>query len=126
MTHSVIGGCLCGAVRFEAELASRKLSVCWCTQCMRQNSGPLVSTRRVRGHRFTAGTPATFRASDTATRGFCAACGSTLYWQADGAQPGFALGALDHRDGFQVADIVCPDTRPDCFTASVLPEGVAP
>lgn len=118
MSHRVAGGCLCGRVRFTATLPSHDLSVCWCTQCLRQNSGPLVSTEDAETWEVT-GEVAGFRASDTATRGFCADCGSTIFWQGDGEAPGFALGALDLRDGYRVTRVLHEDTRPDAFAAGL-------
>lgn len=116
MSHEVTGGCLCGAVRFTATLPSRALTVCWCTQCLRQNSGPLVTAADAEAWQIT-GEVAAFRASDHASRGFCAACGSTIFWQEDGDGPAFALGALDARDGYRVARTVHEDTRPDGLSA---------
>ncbi|MDO5606652.1 MAG: GFA family protein [Paracoccus sp. (in: a-proteobacteria)] len=110
----VAGGCLCGSVRFEAELAGRALIICYCTQCLRQNSGPLISTAALRVS-WTQGTPATYRASDIATRGFCRDCGSTLYWQRDGQPPELAHGAFDDRDGFALSSFVHEETRPDAY-----------
>ncbi|MDO5529591.1 MAG: GFA family protein [Paracoccus sp. (in: a-proteobacteria)] len=116
MSAPVTGGCLCGAVRFEAELENRELGVCFCTQCLRQNSGPLVCAAgpalRVA---WTKGNPSVWRSSDTATRGFCRDCGSTLYWQRDGKAPELSHGSFDERGGFTVTRIVHENTRPDAY-----------
>lgn len=119
MSHAVTGGCLCGAVRYDAALPDRDLCVCWCRQCQRQCGGPLVSLSPATEWHITGA--ATFRASDYASRGFCAACGSTLYWQGDGAGPSFTLGSLDHPDGYRIARVVHPEGRPDAYDLRTLP-----
>lgn len=114
MRHRVTGGCLCGGVRFAATLPSHDLTVCWCTQCLRQNSGPLVCVADAEAWEIT-GEVAHYRASGHATRGFCATCGSMIFWQGDGDGPAFTLGALDARDGYRIARMVHEDTRPDVY-----------
>ncbi|AXC49250.1 GFA family protein [Paracoccus suum] len=120
MSHLVQGGCLCGAVRFSGRLPTRDLAVCWCSQCMRQNSGPLISTNQAQDVTMT-GDVATYRASDHASRGFCAACGSTLFWQEDGEAPSFAHGALDDRSGFRIVRFLHVDGRPDAYDIEANP-----
>lgn len=114
MSHQVTGGCLCGQVRFTATLPSHELSLCWCTQCLRQNSGPLVCVAKAEEWEVT-GEVGAFRASDRATRGFCPVCGSMIFWQGDGDGPSFTLGALDARDGYRIGRVVHDDTRPDFY-----------
>ena len=111
MSHDVTGACLCGAVRFHATLPDHDLGVCWCSQCRRQCSGPLVATSAAERWSID-GFPGTWRASDFATRGFCGKCGSMLYWQRDGEGPQFTLGVLDARDGYRIASVVHAGDRP--------------
>lgn len=113
--HQVTGGCLCGAVRFSATLPDRNLSFCWCSQCRRQVSGPLICVSEAVQWTITSGRAETYRASTSASRGFCARCGSTLYWQADKRGPGFTLGSLDKRDGYRLTHVVHPEDRPDFY-----------
>lgn len=81
------GGCLCGAIRYRVEGAPNDTSICWCSQCQRQTGAAMPGFVSYPVDRFTllAGTPATYRASDTAARQFCAHCGSSLFWQRDGS-----------------------------------------
>lgn len=114
MSVRVTGGCLCGAVRFASEVEAREVRVCACSQCLRQNGGPwydVPSTLDVSWQ----GRPAVFRSSDHATRGFCAACGSTLFWQQDGLTPALSHGAMDDRDGWRLVTREHADTLPDAF-----------
>ncbi|MRX50957.1 GFA family protein [Paracoccus sp. S-4012] len=124
MSHRVTGGCLCGAVRFRAVLADRSLRVCACTQCLRQNSGPWFDLPSVQGIEW-QGAVATYRSSPGHLRGFCATCGSTLYWHREGQSPALSHGALDDRDGFALTDFEHQDTRPDAYRVVAATEGVA-
>ena len=92
------GSCLCGAVAFEVEGPLRPVIACHCTQC-----------RKISGHYWAASSAPDaaitmtqdaglrwFRASDTAQRGFCGDCGSTLFWKPDDApRTAIAAAALD-------------------------------
>lgn len=115
MTVPVTGGCLCGAVRFEARVHKREVRACTCNQCQRQNAGAwydVPSSSDV----VWQGLPRVYRSSDHATRGFCARCGSTVYWQEDGLQPALSHGAMDERDGWRLLErIEHEDTRPDAY-----------
>ncbi|MEQ9674471.1 MAG: GFA family protein [Roseovarius indicus] len=92
------GGCLCGAVRFRVEAELRDPIACHCKQC-RQQSGHFFSAvpapktalnfERDDGLRW-------YRHTDTAMRGFCGECGSSLFWRGDeGPVVMVAMGALD-------------------------------
>lgn len=100
------GGCLCGAVRYEVRSALRPVVACHCTQC-----------RRVTGH-FLAATAARradfkltrdaglkwYESSSEARRGFCAHCGSTLFWEGHGRDYiSIAAGTLDDSSGLKTA-----------------------
>jgi hypothetical protein len=99
MTHLIHeGGCLCGAVRYQLTGAPRSSNVCYCTQCQRQSGGamPAFVAYPLDSFRLVAGEPARYRASDFATREFCARCGSSLFWRRDGADElDVFLGTLD-------------------------------
>ena len=92
------GACLCGAIRFR--IAGRPIggNICYCTQCRRQTGSPMAAfaTFRLDQLELLAGQPASYRASEIATRQFCARCGSALFWRADGREElDVFLGALD-------------------------------
>ena len=97
------GRCLCGAVRYEVEGPLRDVSVCHCVECRRWHGGPGGYTAaprdavRVSGEVRWIDSPA----SDAhARRGFCADCGSSLFWDAPGrATISIAAGTLDPPTG---------------------------
>lgn len=102
---SATGRCLCGAVRYEVTGPLRPVVACHCEQC-RRTSGHFVAataTKRAhlrlledRGLRW-------FRSSAAARRGFCAECGSNLFWAAEG-QPTVSImaGSLDRPTGLRL------------------------
>jgi hypothetical protein len=74
------GGCLCGAVRYEAGGRFWHETNCHCSICRRSSGAPFVAWFTVAAARlrFTAGEPACFQSSEHGRRGFCARCGTQL------------------------------------------------
>jgi hypothetical protein len=77
------GGCLCGAVRFEARGRLRGVVYCHCTQCRRQSGHHFASTNVADDRLEITGAEHVtwFAASMDAARGFCSRCGSVLFWK---------------------------------------------
>ena len=80
MTADIIrGGCLCGAVRYEAAGQPYHITHCHCMDCRRSSGAAFVTWASFRqaGFRFTKGEP---RVQEWAGRfrSFCAACGTPL------------------------------------------------
>lgn len=77
------GGCLCGAVRYEAGGTPFNLTFCHCATCRRASGAPLVAWFSVRKNEFrlTRGTPGRFSSSGKGLRSFCSACGSALTFE---------------------------------------------
>lgn len=80
---TVTGGCLCGALRYEAKADLEDAFYCHCRMCQRASGAPAeVSVPLEPGSlRFTQGTPKYFQSSPFGKRGFCPDCGSRLTWQ---------------------------------------------
>ena len=99
------GSCLCRAVTFELHGRLRPVFVCHCTQC-RKTSGHFWAATAVdrKGLRMTSGDGLRwYRSSERAQRGFCATCGSSLFWQEDGAESiSVAAGAVDGATGLHI------------------------
>ncbi len=75
----IMGGCLCGAVRFEATLPPRRVTHCHCEMC-RRSVGAVVATFAAFESKAVRwlGEPARYDSSDRAWRGFCPTCGSSV------------------------------------------------
>ena len=96
MSGALTGGCQCGAVRFSVSGPLGRASLCHCRMCQKAFAGPygaLVSAPE--GLAWTRGAPAYFRSSNRARRGFCAACGTPLTFEPDGAPVDLAIAAFD-------------------------------
>ena len=81
-TELAVGGCLCGAVRYEVRGRLRDIVACHCTQC-RKSTGHYYAATAARRENFTLTEQRGlrwYRSSAAARRGFCGECGSVLFW----------------------------------------------
>lgn len=87
MTGKRTGGCLCGAVRYEAGGEPLFSLMCHCRDCQRQSGSGYVAAVRMPSAEFrlTKGAPRTYRSKSDAgneiVRVFCGECGAPLYIQ---------------------------------------------
>ncbi|MGI9465410.1 MAG: GFA family protein [Aestuariivirgaceae bacterium] len=107
------GSCLCGKVAYEVTGNLRDVVGCHCQQCrkvtghiMAATAAKLVDFNIIRDDGL-----ARYRSSDTAERGFCRTCGSSLFWWADGKDyVAITAGTLDGLTGLKIAGhIFCAD-----------------
>ena len=79
-THT--GGCYCGNVRYSVTGVLRDIVVCHCSQCRKQSGHQYATTITSQDRVAIAGEDdiTWFSASKEARRGFCACCGSHLFW----------------------------------------------
>ncbi len=77
------GGCLCGAIRYATDGAVFHESVCHCSMCRRASGAPVVAWFSVPRAtlRVISGSPAWYRSSAKAERGFCPTCGTPLFYR---------------------------------------------
>ncbi len=80
---TLTGGCQCGAVRYRVDGPPHGADICHCRMCQRAVSQPFMAVFQVKrgALTWTAGAPKTYRSSNVAERGFCADCGSPLYFR---------------------------------------------
>ena len=99
------GGCLCGAVRYAVHGALRPVVACHCTQCRRTTGHFLAATAaRHRNFKLLADSGLKwYQSSREARRGFCAVCGSSLFWEGAGRDYiSIAAGTLDDSTGLAI------------------------
>lgn len=80
MSGNIIhGGCLCGAVRYEATGQPYNVTHCHCLDCRRSSGAAFVTWASFRRNefRFTRGEPRVLAWADR-LRAFCSACGTPL------------------------------------------------
>lgn len=91
------GRCLCGAVTVTAEGIRPHVHACHCGMCRKWAGGPGMAAECEGGVRFTGGESVTnYGSSDWAERGFCATCGTHLYYRLKGTEHYFLpVGLFD-------------------------------
>ena len=99
-TDKTTGGCMCGAVRYEASEAPIDAGYCHCRMCQRA-LGNVISAWvyfRPSAFGFTRGEPKYHKSSDLGDRGFCGNCGTPLPGRSVDVQSpvGVQVGTLDH------------------------------
>jgi hypothetical protein len=79
------GGCLCGRVRYQASGEGTNPCFCHCTSCRRAIGAPMVPwvTFAARSFTMVQGQLAQYHSSPGVTRGFCAACGTSMTYRRD-------------------------------------------
>ena len=100
MTHK--GSCLCGAVSFEVAGPLAPPDACHCSQCRKQSGHYWASTNVARDALTVRGAEkvAWFQSSARVRRGFCATCGSVLFWDPPHKDwTSIAMGAFDAPTG---------------------------
>ncbi|KAM0749726.1 hypothetical protein T439DRAFT_326603 [Meredithblackwellia eburnea MCA 4105] len=85
----IVGGCLCGKVRYELCLPegySPKAHTCQCTQC-RKGTGSLfanwLDVPRTSFKYTVSSTLKSYKSSPLCTREFCTECGGSLTWSSE-------------------------------------------
>ena len=73
------GKCLCGNI--EVEMADHnEVGLCHCSMCRRWAGGPMFAVHGGSDVSFTGETPARYKSSEWAERGFCQNCGTHLFY----------------------------------------------
>lgn len=101
------GGCLCGAVRYRVDGTLRPVIYCHCDMCRRTTShfGAFTACARRELNIQTTGALKWYQSSMRARRGFCAICGSILFWDAKGTPTiSIAAGSVDKPTGLRAVE----------------------
>ncbi len=103
------GSCLCGAVTFEVDGELKPPDACHCDQCRKWTGHALFSTEVKRAALTVHGEEnlAWHSSSEKVRRGFCARCGSSLFFDPTDRQKhdwiGIAMGAFEKPTGTRMA-----------------------
>ena len=109
------GGCLCGAVRYEATELPSVVNYCHCRMCQRWSGSAFVVAAKFprEAVTFTQGQPEYYRSSEIGERGYCTSCGSPLIFRYVGLDPIYvAVGTLDRPED-------APPTLHTCIESKV-------
>jgi hypothetical protein len=97
---------MCGRVRYEVRGPLRDVICCHCEQC-RRSSGHFVAataTRKANLRLLNDDTLKWYSVKPGMRRGFCGACGSSLFFEAmSGERISIAAGTLDQPQGLKIA-----------------------
>lgn len=136
------GHCLCGAVSYKIRGPLRPILICHCSDCRRWHGCACAATAVEGGDIEISGSDAlrwyTKPSSEPLpSRGFCAQCGSSLFWCApERSTVSIAAGTLDVPTGLRVvAHIFTSDASDyegiggdglDCYERDAPPRVAAP
>jgi len=99
------GSCLCGAVRFAVDQPLPPADACHCSQCRKQSGHYWASTDVPKEAVSIEGQEniTWHQASEKVRRGFCATCGSFLFWEpVNSNKIAIAAGAFDEPTGLSL------------------------
>ncbi|HEY1614456.1 MAG TPA: GFA family protein [Rhizomicrobium sp.] len=124
----VTGGCLCGALRYEARGEPQYAGLCYCGDCCRASGSAFIAFMGFPGSavRFSGATRQTrsqsARGSD-AVRNFCAICSSLVFGGVVGQDQSHTIyaGSLDDPTQFQPRMAIFAANRP---AWCAIPEGL--
>jgi hypothetical protein len=107
MSERATGRCLCGAVRYEIRGPLRDVLVCHCSECRRWSGHLFAATSAQKSDLVLVESDAlrwidSPESESDARRGFCSACGSSLFWDAPARDTiSIAVGSLDEPTGLE-------------------------
>src|SRR5262249_55531067 len=105
------GGCLCGAIRYEARGPRRNSFICHCRMCQRASGAPFAGLfyMATENLQITKGAPLTYKSSPQVERAFCGVCGAPLFFSrlSRPEQRAVTVGSLDDPNHFEPTFQVC-------------------
>ena len=112
------GGCLCGGVRYRVTGPLRPIIYCHCSQC-RRTSGHFVAATSVTKEALVIDADESlewFDSSESASRGFCRRCGSSLFWLPNLRDyVSIMAGTLDDSSGLEAVEHICVSDKGDYY-----------
>lgn len=112
------GHCLCGAVDFTANSPAYTAHECHCSQCRRW-SGHVWAYVQLRWNDLGFARDdglAWYSHTPKARRGFCAHCGTTLFWRRSGSDKvDVSAGVFDTPTGLRLGAPSYPENRGDYY-----------
>ena len=102
------GGCMCGAIRYEAIGEPKFVGHCHCHSCRKHSGAPVVTWVAFNPEQvtFTNGERKLYKSSPGIKRAFCSNCGTPLTWEGPSLTvPGtytieFHISTLDNPDDY--------------------------
>ena len=112
------GGCLCGSVRYRVTGPLRPIIYCHCRQCRRTSGHFVAATAVAKGELYIEADENLewFASSDSASRGFCSRCGSSLFWHSMARENiSIMAGTLDESTGLEAVEHIYVKDKGDYY-----------
>lgn len=103
MDMDVSGGCQCGAVRYHSTQMLDNSHLCHCRMCQKASGSIFAGLVAAPDDTlvWTRGKPAIWRSSENVERGFCANCGTPLFYHdVNNGRTNLMIGSLDNPSAF--------------------------
>lgn len=108
------GHCLCGGIEVSTG-EFRGVELCHCSTCRRWSGGPHFAVRCGKALHVSGLTPATYRSSEWAERGFCPICGTHLFYHLLSTDEYMVSAGLFQTETFQLVNQIFIDEKPDFY-----------
>ena len=112
MTNEVkmTGGCMCGAVRYEAIGDTFGVNHCHCKSCRRHTGGPVVTLAGYMADqvKFSGVERKIYASSEGVGRAFCGNCGTPITWESVSSVRGGPIFEI-HISTFDNPDVLVPN-----------------
>ena len=119
MKQTLSGSCVCQSIQFSTTGHARDIIACHCKEC-RKSSGHYSAATAVEPKHLSItdnGSLKWYRASDSAQRGFCSNCGSSLFWKPDsGDRISIYAGSLDNTGGLTITNHIYVAEKGNYYT----------
>jgi len=110
------GECMCGAVRFSATAKKPSVVACHCDMCRRWSAGPFMALNCQTVTFESEENIGRIRSSDWAERGFCAKCGSNLFYHiVESGDYQIAAGLFGDQSMLRMSIQVFTDFKPEFY-----------
>lgn len=111
------GQCLCGSITVEAA-DQAELGLCHCTMCRRWTGGPMFAVHCGANVTFSGDTVSRYKSSDWAERGFCAKCGTHLFYYLLPSNEYILSAGLFQEQAFRLTNQIFIDEKPGYYEFS--------
>lgn len=126
--QTITGGCLCGALRYEARGAPRFMGYCFCADCRKASGSGFIPVMMYPSAQLTIAGPSSVHAHDlgggrAAHRNSCSVCHSLVFGGVRGTSEWHTLyaGSLDEPRHFVPTVAIYTQGKPDW---ALVPDGV--
>ena len=109
------GACLCGAITVTTA-DHHQISLCHCSICRHWGSGPMFALHCGVDVQFEGASPARYRSSSWAERGFCAICGTHLFYHLPDSGQYILSAGLFEAEALMLTSQIFIDEKPAYYT----------